>query len=81
MVVKTPAPPELEDQDLSSEEHIRQLVASRTTGRIRDLQISVIGSRLVISGYTSTYYCKQLATHAALDATDALVIQNEVIVG
>lgn len=62
-------------------EQIRQLVESRTSGRIRGLNISVEGPRLVISGQTSTYYSKQLATHAALDLALQLVIQNDVIVG
>jgi len=61
-------------------EQIRQLVENRTSGRIRGLCVSVEGPRLVISGQTSTYYSKQLATHAALDLALQLVIQNDVVV-
>lgn len=62
-------------------ENIRQTVENRTSGRIRELSISVDGTRLIISGRTSTYYSKQLATHAALDVAQQLVIQNDVVVG
>lgn len=65
----------------SREQHIRNVVDSRTIGRIRNLQIELAGSRVVISGRASTYYSKQLATHAAIDAADQLLIQNDVIVG
>lgn len=63
------------------QEMIRQLVDSRTGGRIHGLQVLVEGSRIVISGRATTYYSKQLATHAALDVAETLVIQNDVVVG
>lgn len=66
--------------DQSPEERIRQAIASRTSGRIRGLGILVEGTKLVITGQSSTYYGKQLATHAALDVAEALVIQNDVVV-
>jgi hypothetical protein len=47
---------------------ITRLVQSRTGGRIHGLSVEVIGRDVVISGRTTTYYVKQLATHAALDA-------------
>lgn len=66
--------------DQSREVRIRQAIASRTSGRIRKLEIAVEGSKLVITGQSSTYYGKQLATHAALDVAETLVIQNDVVV-
>jgi hypothetical protein len=66
---------------LDRETLIRQAVDQRTSGRIRGLQVLLEGSRLVITGRSATYYSKQLATHAALDVADALVIQNDVVVG
>ncbi len=69
------------DLEVTHQEQIQQLVASRIRGRIRELQICVRGDTLVISGHATTYYSKQLATHAVLDVSDARVIQNDVVVG
>jgi hypothetical protein len=51
----------------SLEDQIMRLVQSRTGGRIDSLNVVVSGGEVIISGRTSTYYLKQLATHAALD--------------
>jgi hypothetical protein len=63
-------------------EQITRLVQSRTGGRIRGLNVEVIDRDVVISGRTSTYYVKQLATHAALDlAGQFATLTNDVSVG
>jgi len=63
-------------------EQITRLVQSRTGGRIQDLHVEVIDRDVVISGRTSTYYVKQLATHAALDlAGQFATLTNDVSVG
>lgn len=60
-------------------ERVEQTVLARTGGRIRGLRVQLSGDRLVITGRTSTYYSKQLATHAAIDAAEmAFAVQNEV---
>jgi hypothetical protein len=59
-------------------EQVEQAVHSRTGGRIRGLRIQVEGGCLVISGRTSTYYNKQLATHAVRDAVDELSVLNQI---
>ncbi len=60
-------------------ERVEQTVLARTGGRIRELRVRLTGDRLVITGRTSTYYSKQLVTHAAIDAADmAFAVQNEV---
>jgi hypothetical protein len=51
----------------SLEDQIMRLVQSRTGGRIHGLNVAVAGGEVIISGRTTTYYLKQLATHAALD--------------
>jgi len=70
-----PLPTTIEDTR-TLEERVEQVVTSRTSGRIRGLRVQVQDGRVVISGRTSTYYNKQLATHAALEAATA--VQNEV---
>jgi hypothetical protein len=46
---------------------IERIVRCRTGGRIRDLRVELQDGDVVLSGSASTYYAKQLATHAALD--------------
>ena len=57
---------------------VEQAVHTRTGGRIRGLQIRMDEGCLVVSGRTSTYYNKQLATHAVRDTVDDMTVQNEV---
>jgi len=62
-------------------EKIETAVQVRTGGRIRGLQVRVAEGAIVISGRVSTYYTKQLVTHAAMEAGDELLVNNEVVVG
>ncbi|WP_397568099.1 hypothetical protein [Schlesneria sp. T3-172] len=57
---------------------VEQAVHARTGGRIRGLQVRVDEGCVVVSGSTSTYYNKQLATHAIRDTVEDLAVQNEV---
>jgi len=51
-------------------ESIERSVQSRTKGMVRGLHVEVGIRGVVVSGRTSTYYTKQLATHAVLDAVE-----------
>lgn len=63
--------------DLSSSlEELEQRIATRTAGRIRDLRIESVGDAVVLSGRTTTYYVKQLATQIALDEPGDLSALN-----
>lgn len=57
---------------------IERIVRCRTGGRIRDLRVDVSGERVVISGIATTYYAKQLATHAALDEIPGRGLTNAI---
>ncbi len=59
-------------------EKIEQAVQVRTGGRIRGLQVRVSNSAIVISGQATSYYNKQLVTHAVMDACNDLLVTNEV---
>lgn len=62
-------------------DHIARLVLSRTGGRIHDLLVEVSDRDVIISGRTSSYYVKQLATHAALDLADQFAtLTNDIVV-
>lgn len=55
------------DEVQSIADLVARAVLSQTGGRIQDLVVEFVGRELILSGRTSTYYVKQLATHAALD--------------
>ncbi len=60
---------------------IEQAIRSKTGSRIQSLQIEISERLIIVSGRTSTYYCKQLATQAIRETADHLRVQNEVDVG
>jgi len=63
-------------------EQITRLVQSRTGGQIVGLHVAVSGADVIISGRTTTYYLKQLATHAALDLAGRIAtLTNDIVVG
>lgn len=47
---------------------VEETVRERTAGRVRELQVELSETAIVLTGYAADYYTKQLATHAALDA-------------
>ena len=59
-------------------ESLRDSIRSRTNGQIRDLEVTVNGSAIVISGRTSRYYYKQLATSAALTVDRPHELTNQI---
>ena len=59
-------------------ERIERCVRIRTGGMIRGLRADVHDDDVVISGRTTTYYNKQLATHAALDAINEMTLINDI---
>jgi hypothetical protein len=62
-------------------EQIMRLVQSKTGGKIVGLNVSVTGADVIISGRTTTYYLKQLATHAALDLSGRFAtLTNDIVV-
>ena len=57
---------------------IEQFVRNRTGGMIRDLRVEIIEGEVFLSGRTTTYYNKQLATHAALAVLDDVTLTNDI---
>jgi hypothetical protein len=49
---------------------IERQIVQRTWGRIHRLQVEVIDDRVVVHGYTQSYYSKQLALEGVLDVID-----------
>ena len=67
-----------EEASLLVAESVERMVRSRTGGSIRNLKVEVAGGEIIISGITTTYYNKQLATHAALSALDDANLTNDI---
>ena len=53
-------------------------VQCRVNGRVRNLRLLVRGHGLVLQGRARTYYAKQLAQHAVMDATGLPILANEI---
>jgi hypothetical protein len=56
------------------EEHVR----SRLTGLLRDFQLVFQNNGLVLRGHVRTYYAKQLAQHAVMEASSLPIRANEM---
>jgi hypothetical protein len=47
-------------------------------GQVHDLRVLQRGSGLALQGYAYTYYAKQLAQHALMEATSCPLLSNEI---
>ena len=56
------------------EEHVR----SRLTGLLRDFRLVFHNNGLVLRGHVHTYYAKQLAQHAVMEASSLPIRSNEM---
>lgn len=59
-------------------ESLRDSIRVRTNGSIRGLEVTINGGSVVISGRTSRYYYKQLATSAVLAAIEQHELTNKI---
>lgn len=61
-------------------DHLEALVQRQLTGRVsvRDLRVLVEDRGLVLRGRAATYYAKQIAQHAAMEATGLPILANEI---
>ncbi|MEX0727377.1 MAG: hypothetical protein WD065_13970 [Planctomycetaceae bacterium] len=69
--------PELSPNELDAAD-IEILVRKRTGVMIRNLRAKVNNGDVLLTGRTSTYYTKQLATHAVLDAIKLVNLTNDI---
>jgi hypothetical protein len=59
-------------------EELERQITLKTAGRIRDLRVEATNQAIILTGRTSTYYIKQLATQIALDGNALLALQNAI---
>jgi len=65
---------------LPSEADLRRSIESRTYRQVSNLCVKRSGTRVTLRGCSSTYYVKQLATHAVLDLVPHADVENEITV-
>jgi hypothetical protein len=53
-------------------------VQSRLSGRVQQFRLVVRDGGLVLTGHARTYYGKQLAQHAVMEATALPILANEI---
>jgi hypothetical protein len=66
------------------EQTIERQILQRTWGFLHHVRVDVREDRVVVHGYTSRYYHKQLAIQAALEALrfrDPVPVELDIIVG
>jgi len=61
--------------------HLEGQATRRSCGQIRDLQVVLLGDRIVLQGRSRTHHAKQLAQEAILDLTGGFpLLANEIVV-
>ena len=59
---------------------IERAVQRQTAGGVRNLSVEVNGTGVLLRGRCKTYYCKQLAQHAAMDVAGQDSLSNQITV-
>jgi hypothetical protein len=59
-------------------ERLETRMQSLLSGRVRNLRLVVHDGGLILTGQARTYYAKQLAQHAVLEATALPIVANEI---
>jgi hypothetical protein len=64
------------------DERVHRQVLQQTNGLIQGLQVDLLADHIVLTGRTSSYYAKQLASHAAMNIIgEVLELTNDIRVG
>ena len=82
-MIRSTTPDPLEDFQLAREAmivRIANLVRTRTYDRVRNLSVTFMSDNdaVQLSGEVHTYYVKQLAQHAALEALHGQTLYNAI---
>jgi len=59
-------------------EQLEAQVQNRLGGHLRDFRVRKFAQGLVLQGFARTYYAKQLAQHAVMEASPLSIIANEI---
>lgn len=53
-------------------------IQCRLGGQVREFKVEVVDDGLILRGRARTYYAKQLAQHAVMEATGMQILANEI---
>ena len=56
-------------------------IQCRLGGQISQFRLVIVDNGLILRGHARTYYAKQLAQHAVMEATELPILANEIEVG
>lgn len=59
-------------------ERVEHMILVRSNGAVRNLKVISLPGEVVLTGTSSTYYAKQVASQAALDACGGLMVVNDI---
>ncbi|MCI0333475.1 MAG: hypothetical protein L0228_09655 [Planctomycetes bacterium] len=62
------------DEIVRLECHVRR----RLCGRLREFRVQIQGAGLILVGCVATYYAKQLAQHAVMEASSLPILANDI---
>jgi hypothetical protein len=62
-------------------DQIKGKIRRVTQGRVKNLDVFLTGTHVVLEGFCSSFHPFQLAQHAAMEATDDLLVDNQIDVG
>ena len=66
-------------EDLADQ--IKGKIRRVTQGRVKNLDVFLTGTHVVLEGFCSSFHPFQLAQHAAMEATEDLLVDNQIDVG
>ena len=65
-------------RDISRLDLLQTQLQSRLLGQVRSFQLTVKDQGLILRGLSGTYYAKQLAQQAVMEAADLPIVANEI---
>lgn len=71
---------QLENDPVTTERlaRIEANICGFLSNRVRDFRLLLCDEGLILTGWAKTYYAKQLAQHAVMEAVDLPICANEI---
>jgi hypothetical protein len=68
----------LDSPEIGELDQLTGRLESRLRGRVHDFRLLLRDRGLVLQGHARTYYAKQIAQHAVMEATPLPILANEI---
>jgi hypothetical protein len=75
-IKESDAGPRLHMTATDLENHLVRAIVARTKGRVQALRIQVLGGRIVLNGFSESYYAIQLAVAGLMEAINELCLDQ-----